>query len=410
MKNKLREELKALLPQGATLCAALSGGADSVAMTHALHALQEELGFTLTACHFNHCLRGAESDQDEAFCVEFCRALGIPLTLGREDVALFAKTHGQSVEEAARNCRYAFFGGLDGFVATAHTASDGAETVLVNLLRGTGLKGLCGIPHRRGNFIRPMLSVTREEILSYLEEHHLPHREDSSNHSDCHLRNRLRHHVLPHFVAENPNFYATVARSCALLREDEELLESMALALLEGNEEEGYALLPLQEAPAPLRRRALRALLEGKVEKLSQNHLLLAEEVLFSSQPAAIMTLPKGLKLGRRYDRLFLTAEEDSQTFAPVVLPCPGQVEIPPLGLRFSCKASGTPLTIRPRQTGDKIRLSGGTKTVKKLLIDAKIPLQDRARIPVLERDGRIVSVWGVANAKDMPPITAQPI
>jgi tRNA(Ile)-lysidine synthase len=193
MKNKLREELKTLLPQGATLCAALSGGADSVAMTHALHALQEELGFTLTACHFNHCLRGEESDGDEAFCVEFCQNWGIPLTLGREDVASFAKSAGQSVEEAARNCRYAFFEGVDGFVATAHTASDNGETVLLNLLRGTGLKGLCGIPRQRGKFIRPMLAITREEILSYLEEHHLPHREDASNGEDAHLRNRLRH-------------------------------------------------------------------------------------------------------------------------------------------------------------------------------------------------------------------------
>ncbi len=410
MMNKLRAELSALLPQGATLCAALSGGADSVAMTHALHALQEELGFTLTACHFNHCLRGEESDRDEAFCVEFCRSLGIPLTLGREDVARFAKTSGKSLEEAARHCRYAFFEGVEGYVATAHTASDGAETVLLNLLRGTGLKGLCGIPRQRGKFIRPMLSVTREEILAYLDEHHLPYREDSSNGADEHLRNRLRHHVLPHFTAENPNFYATMARSCALLREDEELLQSMAQNLLQGNEKEGYALLPLREAPAPLRRRVLRTLLEGKVEKLSQNHLLLAEEVLFSSQPAASMTLPKGLTLRRCYDRILLSAEEEGQTFAPVMLPCPGQVDIPQLGLRFSCEESGANITIRPRKTGDKIRLSGGTKSVKKLLIDAKIPLQERESIPILERDGRIVSVWGIANAKDMPPITAQPI
>ncbi len=410
MKNKLRKELSALLPQGATLCAALSGGADSVAMTHGLHALQEELGFTLTACHFNHCLRGEESDGDEAFCVEFCRTLGIPLTLGREDVAHFAKTSGKSVEEAARHCRYAFFEGVEGYVATAHTASDGAETVLLNLLRGTGLKGLGGIPRQRGKFIRPMLSVTREEILAYLEEHHLPHREDASNHGDDHLRNRLRHHVIPHFVSENPNFYGTMARTCALLREDEELLETMAQTLLQGNEKEGYALLPLREAPAPLRRRALRAILEGKVEKLSQNHLLLAEEVLFSSQPAASMTLPKGLTLHRRYDRLFLSVKEEKQAFSPVTLPCPGQVDIPPLGLRFSCKEEGKSIAIRPRKTGDKIRLRGGTKSVKKLLIDAKIPLQERECIPILERDGRIVSVWGIANAKDMPPITAQPI
>ncbi|MBP3313946.1 MAG: tRNA lysidine(34) synthetase TilS [Oscillospiraceae bacterium] len=410
MKNKLREELKSLLPRGATLCAALSGGADSVAMTHCLYTLQEELGFTLTACHFNHCLRGEESHGDEAFCVEFCQSFGIPLSLGREDVAHFAKVSGKSVEEAARYCRYAFFEGLEGYVATAHTATDAAETVLLNLLRGTGLKGLGGIPRKRGKFLRPMLSVTREEILVYLDENHLPHREDSSNQSDDHLRNRLRHHVIPHLVAENPNFYSTMARSCALLREDEELLETMAQNLLQGNEKEGYALSPLREAPAPLRRRALRWILEGKVEKLNQNHLLLAEEVLFSSQPSASMTLPKGLCLRRKYDRLLLTEDQSATTFSPVTLPCPGEVSIPQLGLKFSCKEAGASITIRPRKVGDKIRLRGGTKSVKNLLIDAKIPLKERECIPILERDGRVISVWGVANSQDMLPITAQPI
>ena len=146
---------QALFPSGAHVVCAVSGGADSVAMLHALCALRAELGITVSAAHFNHRLRGAESDRDEAFVRTLCQTLGVSLSVSGADVAAHAARTGESVEEAARELRYAFFAQLDGLIATAHTADDNLETVLLNLTRGTSLRGLCGIPPKREHIVRP---------------------------------------------------------------------------------------------------------------------------------------------------------------------------------------------------------------------------------------------------------------
>ena len=146
---------------GDTVICAVSGGADSVCMLHVLLSLRNTLGITVKAAHFNHQLRGEESDRDEAFVRTLCAELGVVLHVDNGDVrARAAKTH-ESVEEAARALRYTFFSSLPGLIATAHTQDDNLETVLLNLTRGTGLAGLCGIPPTRGPFIRPMLAVSR---------------------------------------------------------------------------------------------------------------------------------------------------------------------------------------------------------------------------------------------------------
>lgn len=410
MRNKLLRHLQktGLIPPNSHIVCALSGGADSVAMTHCLFSLQKELDFTLSACHFNHRLRGKESDGDEGFCRAFCADLGIDLTVGSADVLARAKETGESVEEAARNCRYAFFASLDGIIATAHTASDQAETVLLNLLRGTGLKGLGGIPQKRDAIIRPMLTVSREEILAYLRENRLSHREDGTNGEDSCLRNRLRHHVMPLLREENPAFLESVGQMTELLRQDEELLQTQADVLLRSIDG-GWELAPLQSAPAPLRRRAIRTLLGGcRIPKLSAAHILLAEGVVLGDKPSAEVSLPLGWKFMRRYDTIHLCREDAYSSFSPVTLPCPGSVEIPQLGLIFTAAFEAqAPITIRPRKEGDRIRLAGGTKSVKKLLIDQKIPAKRRDSIPILEREGVILSVWGVADSVNFADKTA---
>ena len=192
MRNKIlvwcREQ--ALFPSGAHVVCAVSGGADSVAMLHALCALRAELGITVSAAHFNHRLRGAESDRDEAFVRTLCQTLGVSLSVSGADVAAHAARTGESVEEAARELRYAFFAQLDGLIATAHTADDNLETVLLNLTRGTSLRGLCGIPPKRERIVRPMLCLTRREIEAYLTENALAHVEDSTNAAPDARRNR----------------------------------------------------------------------------------------------------------------------------------------------------------------------------------------------------------------------------
>ncbi|MBQ9858545.1 MAG: tRNA lysidine(34) synthetase TilS, partial [Oscillospiraceae bacterium] len=169
--NKVIEfiEKNSMISKGDTVLAAVSGGADSVCMLHILLELSKEHNFTVCAAHFNHTLRGEEADRDEAFVKELCTSLGVPFYAGRGDVAAFAKEQGKSTEEAARIMRYDFLhktasetGAAK--IATAHNADDNAETVILNLARGTGLAGLRGIPPVRDNIIRPILCLTREDV------------------------------------------------------------------------------------------------------------------------------------------------------------------------------------------------------------------------------------------------------
>ena len=157
-----------LIAPGATLVCAVSGGKDSVCLLHVMLSLQKELSITVEAAHLNHQLRGAESDRDEAFVRNLCDSLGVRLTVSRADVLSRCKQTGERVEEAARVLRYQFFESLGKPVATAHTQDDNLETVLLNLVRGTALRGLCGIPPKRGRIIRPMLCVSRAEVTAYL--------------------------------------------------------------------------------------------------------------------------------------------------------------------------------------------------------------------------------------------------
>lgn len=200
--------------------AAFSGGADSVALLHTLWQLREEFGLDVRAIHIQHNLRGAESLRDEQFCRDFCEVLGIPLTVVSCDVQGYAAAHRLSVETAARECRYAAFSAhCSGAIATAHTASDNLETVLMRLTRGTGLKGLCGIPPVRDQFLRPLLHVTRAQVEDYVRQQGLSHVEDSTNAQDVYRRNYLRCHVVPALRQCNPS----VEDACTAMTEDLQL-------------------------------------------------------------------------------------------------------------------------------------------------------------------------------------------
>jgi len=186
-----------MLPRNGLVLCALSGGADSMYLAANLLAGMEQGGYRLAAAHYDHCLRGENSARDARFVREWCRSQGIPCVLGQGDVAARAKAEGRGLEETAREMRYAFLKetaaalGAE-VIATAHTADDNGETLLLNLVRGSGLQGLCAIPPRRGNLVRPMLTTTRAEVERWLAEHHVPHVEDESNQDLCFTRNRVR--------------------------------------------------------------------------------------------------------------------------------------------------------------------------------------------------------------------------
>ena len=401
MLNKLRAFLKeqALLSPGDKLIAAVSGGADSVAMLFALYLLRDELGITLEAAHFNHHLRGAESDRDEAFVTDFCGRYCIPLHLGSGRIVSGKK----GLEAAARDARYAFLRSLPGKVATAHTADDNAETVLMRLIRGTGLKGLGAIAPVSGNVIRPMLTVTRDDVEAFLEEYALPHVEDSSNAEDDFLRNRIRHGILPLMRAENPRIGENLSAMALLLRQDEACLQAMI------PEEQMPDVSRLKAMEPALRRRTLERFLKAQgVREPEQIHILQAEQLLYHWSPSASMQFPGGVTIGRQYDRLVRL--ECAPELPETRLSVPGETCIG--GKRFVSEYATDleerpdsvlvcpvgVLIVRSRRSGDTMRLPGGTRSLKKMYIDRKIPASQRAAVPVLADDQGVLAVFGIGT------------
>lgn len=414
MRNKLLKFIREqnLIAPGDTVICAVSGGADSVAMLFSMYLLREKLGITLEAAHFNHNLRKEESKRDEKFVRELCARYDIPLHAASGEIHPGKK----GLEAAARDARYAFLESLPGKIATAHTADDNAETILMHLVRGTGLKGLGGIAPQRGKLIRPMLGITRREVEDFLTEWHLPHVEDSTNDTDAFLRNRLRHHVMPLLQAENPRIAENLSQMALRLREDEACLFRQS----------HYETLPEVEAlrtlPSAVRSRMLeRFLKENGVREPEDVHIAQAEALVFSESPSASAAFPGGVTLSRQYGRL--TANPTGEAFMPVTLTCPGSAEM--AGIRITCEPARElaqsenlltvcpvgKISIRPRQTGDKIRLSGGSKSLKKLFIDRKIPAAVRGQIPVVCDETGILGVYSIGvnlerAAQTLPAVT----
>lgn len=275
-----------MISDGDAVVIALSGGADSVSLLYAMKRLSEQLSFTLSACHVNHGLRGEESDGDMRFCEELCKRLGVKLEILDTDVKSFQQKH-ESLEETARRVRYDFFTRVsDGKkLATAHNSNDSAETVLLNMMRGTGLKGLCGIPPVRGNIIRPLIYCSRDEVEQFLEENSLPYVTDKTNLSDDYTRNKVRHLILPEMLKINPSLLDTVSRMEKNLREDNELLEALAdEALQNAKAQRGYKTAVLSQQPKPILRRAIRGLLiNGGIEP-STLRIEMAEEIILAGK------------------------------------------------------------------------------------------------------------------------------
>ena len=211
-----------MLPRGGTVLCAVSGGADSMCLLHLLHTWAGEGGFRVAAAHYNHNLRGAESDRDAAFVAEWCAGQDIPCVIGAGDVAHEARARGLGVEETARQMRYEFLRGAAdamgcGRIATAHSADDNLETLLLHLVRGAGLHGLAGIPPRRGVVVRPLLTTSRAEIVAYLEANGVAHVEDSSNTDEGYARNRIRRQVVPVLRQLNPRLTESAAETMGYL-------------------------------------------------------------------------------------------------------------------------------------------------------------------------------------------------
>lgn len=402
MLNKLLQQLErySMIESGDRVICAVSGGADSMAMLWSFYLLREKLGIELAAAHFNHGLRGEESDRDEVFVREFCDRYDIPLSVGRGTV----KAGPKGLEAAAREARYAFFATLPGKIATAHTADDNAETVLMHLVRGTGLDGLGGIAPVSGNVIRPLLTVTRKEITAFLKEYHLSHMEDSSNGEDAFLRNRLRHHVMPLLKQENPRLARNLSEMAMGLR-----LDAAALNALDAGD---LSVSRLRSLPEARQSRALaRFLKENGVPEPERSHIRMAQALIFSDKPSAWAAFPGGVIIAREYDRL--VRREKAEPISPMVLRPGDTVQLQRLRICYGpaeqiCNTkeiftvdATCAVVLRSRRAGDTIRLNAGTQTIKKLFIDRKIPAAVRETIPVFADEQGVLGVYGIGANVD---------
>lgn len=405
------------LPADAPLAVALSGGADSVALLSLLSGTGN-----VSAVHVHHGIRAGEADRDADFCRALCAELGVALTVLHIDAPALSRELGVSLETAARDGRYAAItayleeNGIP-LLVTAHHADDQLETLLLNLLRGSGLSGLCGIPVCRplaeGIFVaRPMLTLTREEILAYLSEQGLDFVTDSTNAERCCTRNRLRLDVIPLLRELYPAGARSAARAALSLREDEALLEQLADEFFE-RFDDGLPISELAALPRPIFARVLRRLLPEPPERV---HIDAVFELCQKATPNAVLSLPEAT-VGIENGRLRLLEEQREPT----------EYEIPlkmgenPLGdggdlailLPFgencetqtnnrhkyhtsislcSAKIVGE-LTVRPRRAGDLILSGGMHHAVRRLPELSRFSPKLRARMPLVVDDEGVLAV-----------------
>lgn len=422
-----------MLPSGGAVICAVSGGADSVCLLHILKEIAAERGFELYAVHFNHCLRGEESDRDERFVRELCRELDVELFCRSGDVNGYAEEKGVGIEEAARILRYEFFAAAaeklpHSRVATAHNADDNAETVLMNLARGAGLKGLCGIPPVRDIYIRPLLCMSRAEITAYLDERGIGHVEDSTNAERIYTRNRLRHEVVPVLKGINPAFAEAVLEMSNLVREDEGLLEALSeQAVSFEADEEGRTALDirkLKNCKYPLAARAVRRAAASLGCYPAAVHVKAVLELATTDAPSARTLLPGDVLVSREYERLIFARAAENEPIKETIARWDEWTEVPGAGIevwfglgndaigscnevfRLSKKDICGDLIVRARRTGDRICLDRrqGGKTLKKLFIEKKIPASRRENIPIIADEKKILAISGLGRSAELSP------
>ncbi len=401
----------------------LSGGPDSVALLDALRDLGAKKGFRVVAAHLDHALR-SDSAADAAFCADLCARLGVPFRSGRADVRARARREGGGIEQAARLERYAFLRAVMGeegaeAVAVAHTRDDQAETFLLRLLRGAGGAGLSAMRPRRGDVVRPLLEVSRAEVRLHLEARGLPWREDPSNADPVFLRNRVRAELLPYLESRfNPGLKEALARSAALLADEAALLGTLAGDLYEGmaRREGGGVILGravLAAAPPALARLALRRALEetGGLRGLTSAHV---ERLLLLARAAAPSgrrwALPGGRVALFRFGELWVGPR--AEPVAPFAFPLevPGRVELPGgmavvAGLPEAAPASpgdavvaapeGEPLLVRTRRPGDRVHRRGREMSLRRFLMERRIPADQRGGLPLVAAGSEVLWVPG---------------
>lgn len=426
-----------MIRPGDRVLVAVSGGADSVALLLCLHALGPILDCDLDVAHLNHSLRGPEGEGDEEFVRSLSGELGLAFYSETIDVRGLAERRKQNLEQAAREVRYAFLrrtarrSGANR-VAVGHTQNDQAETILFRFLRGSGVEGLSSIhPVVGRQLIRPLLDCPRKSILLYLEERNCAYREDSSNRDMLYSRNRIRLELIPYLQRHfNPGLAETAAREAATMRETWDLLRSLAeqsCDAISRQADGGIALSvkAVQTLHPALQKEVLRCALKrarGDLKGVGRAHIEQVLRLCARDGSGGRVRLPQNTAAVRRFDDLLLLCPPPENPPAySYELPVPGNCRIPEAGARIRAdvfpgpwqprdgehryrayldpSTLNTPLTIRSRLAGDRYG-GGGHKKVKKMLIDGKIPLDERNSMPMVVSGGNVVWIPGFRPSK----------
>lgn len=398
-----------LVRDGEPLLVLLSGGADSVCLLH----VAKEIGAKVEALHVNYGLRGDESDADERLCRSLCERLEITLHVERADLPDTG-----NLQAAARDFRYAAAERLaQGDYATAHTATDQAETVLYRLATSPGRRALLGMGPRRGRLVRPLLRVRRADTHAYCGEHGLEWREDASNADPRFARSRIRHEVMPVLGEIGPAAEETIVETAQLLRDEAEVLEQLVDDALTEIGGAGLPLSELRARPPALARLILRRAAGQAISRRDADAIL----ALAGRGGTTTLDLPEGLRAVVEYGTVRFTRAREAAPPDPVTLGIPGEVtfgewhvqaKLGEIGDAVLSKAPlGDFVTVRAWHEGDRMRPAGlgGSKSLQDIFTDRKVPRELRRSLPVVEAAGEIAWVAGVAVGERFRPVSGEP-
>lgn len=419
-----------MINNGDKIVLGLSGGADSVCLFYLMNSLKNKLNLEIFVCHINHLLRGEDSDLDESFATQLCEKYGIPIFIKKINAKEYANDKKISLEEAGRQIRYSFFNEVKNEVkafkiATAHNLNDQAETVLMRIINGASVEGIGGIkPVREDNIIRPLIEITKTEILNYLKENNLEYREDKSNLDTSFKRNKIRHFLLPELLNYNPSVLTNLSNTANLARQDCDFIKGFV-----NMAEEKYvgfkndcAIIDLKifkyEHRAVFQRIILNTIIKVTNQKVNVSNLHIEKicDLCINAKTGKGIDISSKLRAFIEYDNLII-AQKNEKIYYNYYLKVGSEIFIPQCNkffktyvtdiknapkyskntLVFDYKDSFEGINIRSRKNGDSYSPIGfcGTKKIKNILIDAKIPKNIRDIIPIISYNDDILWVYG---------------
>lgn len=436
-----------MFPEGTVVVVLVSGGADSTSLLRALASGGLGSDLRPSVLHVNHLLRGEQADADEAFVRSLADDLAVPCRVVRFDVGDWAAAEGLNLEDAGRRVRYRFAeeeldarceaervpAGL-GRIATAHTRDDRVETFLMRLATGAGPSGLTAVHAVRGRVVRPLIDVSRAQVLAYLRDLRQTWREDVTNRDTSRLRARIRHELVPALLDVAPGAAEALPRSLALLADDDALLAEMAEAFVrdfteprDGGGGLAFHRVMMGTLSRPMARRVVRGALLARFPQASRLEASHVDAIVDGmADPGFARDLPGGLEVRGEYGTLVVRPPGEAPVMAPALLTLPGKARLGPGGSIVAETAAPGPLADEPTtvlidadsigdslvvdsvRPGDRIRPLGmeGTRKVADIMIDTKVPRRERPLVPVVRDGERIVWVAGV-RVSDEVKVTA---